>query len=250
MVKPQPRTPNLSFDPPLNWKTQLRTATPLEAKYVELTFRVTVSMPPAPTLEHLPVPVEDKTVDAKSESDGEIGEAKEKDVKEGIKAKEEEKEADDSYEIQVWTNATPKGEWLAIPFKAPPKENELPNGPHILNLSSTASLSSPISTPEQIELSAPLRIANDTSHRFTYSYTYRLVYASGRIEWLGAFGSDGKFEIIPEGLDYFNEGYGWIETFGREGPTGKVFTVGQSVAAGSFNVRGVGWSGWSISSTK
>jgi hypothetical protein len=129
----------------------------------------------------------------------------------------------DGAKLQVWsdvcldTEKLHSTEWCAFDFQTPASPIT----------GSTVSLRIDTSTHEgnsvqhdsllSLQLSVPL-----TSRKYLFSFTYRLVYSTGEIEWLGQYGQNGtivleqsqsgsKF-ILHEDWSMKNGGYAWTHS--------------------------------------
>ncbi|KAH9937454.1 uncharacterized protein B0H18DRAFT_198376 [Fomitopsis serialis] len=89
------------------------------------------------------------------------------------------------------------GEWGAVPFTFHESRDEESGAGHkVLSLPSPAKVSA---TSLAVYAELPLRLGGYRSgHRF--SFTYRLVYASGEVRWLGAFGQNGTLVVSHQSL--------------------------------------------------
>ena len=67
---------------------------------------------------------------------------------------------------------------------------------------------------QRLEASVPVSVRNARN----FSFTYRAVYSSGYIEWLGTYGHNGYAEVIRENLKGLNLSKGWSEA-------GRIFTL-------------------------
>ncbi|TDL16912.1 hypothetical protein BD410DRAFT_794819 [Rickenella mellea] len=117
----------------------------------------------------------------------------------------------DGANVEVWTDipgeSSNPGEWRAQPFEEVPT----PQNPTHTTLRVA---SQPIIDVAQIaepELQTTFVLPN--TPRKVYSFTYRLVFPSGDIQWLGGHDANGSLEILSEdGL--FTEVGGWSATGG------------------------------------
>jgi len=103
--------------------------------------------------------------------------------------------------VEMWTDLPMEGrapgEWGAVPFTFRESRDEESGAGHkVLSLPSPAEVSA---TSLAVYAGLPLRLGGYRSgHRF--SFTYRLVYASGEIRWLGAFGQNGTLVVSHQSL--------------------------------------------------
>ena len=67
---------------------------------------------------------------------------------------------------------------------------------------------------QRLEASVPVSVRNARN----FSFTYRIVYSSGHIEWLGTYGHNGYAEVVRESLKGLNLSKGWSEA-------GRIFTL-------------------------
>lgn len=101
----------------------------------------------------------------------------------------------DRVRVQLWSDLpslahTSDGNWREFDFQDETKVDDLPLR---INMSLTASANSLHTTTKhflvlQVAIPAP-------SQQVQYSFTYRLVYPSGEVKWLGLFGQNGTLVL-------------------------------------------------------
>ncbi|KAH6917562.1 hypothetical protein BKA70DRAFT_338621 [Coprinopsis sp. MPI-PUGE-AT-0042] len=77
---------------------------------------------------------------------------------------------------------------------------------------------------QRLEASIPVSVRNARN----FSFTYRIVYASGDIKWLGTYGHNGYAEVVRENLKGLNLSKGWSEAgrlFTLDGSEGSPVTI-------------------------
>lgn len=79
---------------------------------------------------------------------------------------------------------------------------------------SSSSSSSDDAGSQRLEASIPVSVRNARN----FSFTYRAVYASGDVKWLGTYGHNGYAEVVRENLRGLNLSKGWSEA-------GRIFTL-------------------------
>lgn len=89
----------------------------------------------------------------------------------------------DSARVELWTDARKDGQWVGIPFQDfnsggalafPPLDNDKRN---------------------TLQLHAIVSVPLSGRGPSGFSYTFRLVYPSGQIVWLGGYGRDGSITL-------------------------------------------------------
>ncbi|KAH9835786.1 uncharacterized protein C8Q71DRAFT_858630 [Rhodofomes roseus] len=153
--------------------------------------------------------------------------------------------------VEMWTDLPMEGkapgQWSAVPFVFQDFRDE-EHGPEyqVLPLPSPADEDAASSHGRAVYANLPLRLVGYRSgHRF--SFTYRLVYASGEIRWLGAFGQNGTLVVdqlsLPEALGV-TLGEGWeVQDDGVvlfEGGPANRQEVGKLLAGRSWSTWAVG----------
>ncbi|KZT74852.1 hypothetical protein DAEQUDRAFT_9694 [Daedalea quercina L-15889] len=116
--------------------------------------------------------------------------------------------------VEVWTDlpveGRVRGEWAAVPFTFhEARSEEYGQARKVLSLPSFVDDSA--SEGLAVYAKLPVRLGHyHDGHQF--SFTYRIVHASGDIRWLGAFGQNGTLVIdhkpLPEALG-ITLGEGW-----------------------------------------
>lgn len=79
-------------------------------------------------------------------------------------------------------------------------------------------------TTQRLEASIPVSVRNARN----FSFTYRIVYASGDITWLGTYGHNGYAEVVRENLKGLSLSKGWSEAgrlFTLDGSEGSPVTI-------------------------
>ncbi|KAI0961194.1 hypothetical protein AcV7_000361 [Taiwanofungus camphoratus] len=128
----------------------------------------------------------------------------------------------DGVKVEMWTDlpadGRASGEWGAVSFNK--HEHEEPSNPESGAGHTTLSLLSSerrdTSGWEQDEYAfyASLSLWLHDSSPARFSFTYRLVYPSGEIQWLGTFGWNGQL-VIERGFTGVSLGEGWTSRGGR-----------------------------------
>lgn len=140
--------------------------------------------------------------------------------------------------VQVWSDiASPDVQgWRAYDFEVPPgsasqqdkegpgssgavsatgiSDNRVVLRPAGTSSSSGERRSSHDDGSQRLEASVRVSVRNARN----FSFTYRVVYSSGDIEWLGTYGHNGYAEVIRENLKGLNLSKGWSEA-------GRIFTL-------------------------
>ena len=156
----------------------------------------------------------------------------------------------DRARIQLWSDLPYNGQslsdggWGALDLMYQAEATEETSSLRKISLGSTHPI--PIHTSEEkvtlfLHVTVPLR----TSHSF--SFTYRIIYPSGDIKWLGAFGKNGSLSFERSYYDLRNFGlHSW--TFDKS-RMAHVYEVKQSVEtlivarvsdASNYRVRAIG----------
>lgn len=102
--------------------------------------------------------------------------------------------------VQLWSDLpslahTSDGNWRELDFQDETKVDDLPDR-NVVKMSLTASPNPLNTTTEhfllvlQVTIPTPIR-----SQQVRYSFTYRLVYPSGEVKWLGLFGQNGTLVL-------------------------------------------------------
>lgn len=101
--------------------------------------------------------------------------------------------------LQLWSDLpslarASDGNWRELDFQDGIKVDDLPH-PNVVKMSLTASANTLHTTTEhflvlQVAIPTPIR-----SQQVQYSFTYRLVYPSGEVKWLGLFGQNGTLVL-------------------------------------------------------
>jgi len=124
----------------------------------------------------------------------------------------------DSAKLQLWsdvclnTDKFRSAEWCAFDFQTP-----TPTAIEVSLRNSTQTNDSQHGSLLSLQLTVPL-----ASPKYIFSFTYRLVYPTGDIRWLGQYGQNGtvvleqsqsdfKF-ILYEGWSMKNGGYSWTHS--------------------------------------
>ena len=148
--------------------------------------------------------------------------------------------------IEMWTHL-PAGdsgeEWRALPFQFPQEPDLKPyevkeSTGKVLALAAPAALAP---THDQLTVSLDLALRNTTpGHKYTF--TYRIAYPSGDIEWLGSSGNNGEiaFEDRDERVAWED---GWTEREGEVGSERGVEAQAERVATLSQDME---WTCWAF----
>lgn len=141
----------------------------------------------------------------------------------------------DRARIQLWSDlAQSDGEWGALDFTYQTQATDELSSSHKISLGSAC----PILASEEkvtlfLEVVAPLPL-NRNPH---FSFTYRILYPSGEIQWLGPFGQNGSLSFERSDYDLHNFGlHSW--TFDKS-RMAHVYEVKQPVASGTLVVAKV-----------
>jgi hypothetical protein len=145
----------------------------------------------------------------------------------------------DRARIQLWSDlAQSDGGWDAMDFTYRTQATEELSPSHKISLGSTC----PILASEEkvtlfLEVVAPLPMSRNPH----FSFTYRILYPSGDIQWLGPFGQNGSLSFERSDRDLHNFGlHSW--TFDKS-RMAHVYDVKQPVASSTLvvaKVRDVG----------
>lgn len=118
--------------------------------------------------------------------------------------------------VEMWTDLPVEGrapgEWGAVPFTFEPLQSGA-SGEHrrVVCLPSPVDEAATDDERRAVRAKVPLRMGNLTDNQ-RFSFTYRLVHASGDAQWLGAFGQNGTLVVntapLPVALGIeFEEGW-------------------------------------------
>lgn len=155
----------------------------------------------------------------------------------------------DGVRVEMWTDLPvleqPDWEWAALAFEEPAKAGQVQSGRKVLSLVSPEV--HPAIHGEENALYARLSVR---LHEYTpghqFSFTYRLVYPSGEIRWLGEYGHNGVLVVergvIPAALGvHLNES--WNVGSDGKAETQVVGVVEREVGRLSGELN---WSTWAI----
>lgn len=145
---------------------------------------------------------------------------------------------DGHFKVQVWSDiASPDVQgWRAYDFEAVSIQSAfqlqheeaslasvIGNPGQLIQLAGTSSSSNTLGRTaplnlsdgrQRLEASVPVSVRNARN----FSFTYRITYSSGHIEWLGTYGHNGYAEVIRESLKGLNLSKDWSEA-------GRIFTL-------------------------
>jgi hypothetical protein len=110
----------------------------------------------------------------------------------------------DRARIQLWSDLPHNGQsddgWGALDFTYQTQDDELSSS-HKISLGSTI-LASEEKVTLFLEVVAPLPLSRNPH----FSFTYRILYPSGNIQWLGTFGQNGSLSFERSDHDLHNFG--------------------------------------------
>ncbi|OBZ79726.1 hypothetical protein A0H81_00506 [Grifola frondosa] len=152
----------------------------------------------------------------------------------------------DGIAVEMWTDlpvdGRAKGEWGALGFSKVRPEVKHEPGSSQTSLSLLAPEDEGTHEREENTFYAEVPIRFDDCATTEFSFTYRLVYPSGEIKWLGEFGHNGVL-IITQGLHGISLSNGWHV---RDGAYVLEKDASEDVeVVGQLNTE-LGWSSWSF----
>ncbi|KAH9947695.1 hypothetical protein B0H21DRAFT_821697 [Amylocystis lapponica] len=118
--------------------------------------------------------------------------------------------------VEMWTDlpvaGRALGEWGALAFQMLDHASvarEEADSDRVLEMSSQDQQSGSAADEQALHVTLPLALCDRAPTKF--SYTYRLVYPSGSVRWLGQYGQNGVI-IVERGYPGLNLGAGWRDS--------------------------------------